>query len=385
MQKKICVMTSAHPAFDVRIFHKQCRSLAAASYQVTLVAPHAESLWRDGIQLKATRIRKKRLQRATLGVWDVFRCALKEKADVYHFHDPELIPAGLLLRLLGRKVIYDVHEDLPGTFSYKKYIPPWLKKPLGANIAALECVASFFFSAVVTATPQLARRFQSSGRVAVVHNFPLIEEFPTAEVQRKPGKNFVYLGMAIMEERGAKELVEAIGLLPADLSARLVLIGAFESPEFRDLLQSSPGWKRTTAVGLMDRAQVADALAQATAGLITLHPHPNFMNAFPVKLFEYMAAGVPVIASDFLACRGIVEDARCGLFVNPRSPKEIADAMDYLLAHPEEAAAMGQRGKEAVFRKFNWTNEQKILLDLYSGLLFPAARPAGEPRHQELP
>jgi glycosyltransferase involved in cell wall biosynthesis len=385
MKNKICVMTSAHPPFDARIFHKQCRSLAAAGYQVTLVAPHSQSLVRDGVQLKATRIRTNRLQRATLGVWEVFRCARKEKADVYHFHDPELIPAGLMLRLLGRKVIYDVHENLPGTFSYKRYIPGWLKKPLSASIAALECVSSYFFSAVVTATPRLARRFQTLGRVVVIHNYPLVEEFANSSQQRKPGKYFVYLGMTVMEERGGKELVEAMGLLPDDLSARLVLIGAFESPEFRDLLQALPGWKRTDAVGLVERGRAADILSEAIAGLITLHPHPNFMDAFPVKLFEYMAAGAPVIASDFLACRGIVEEARCGLFVNPRNAKEIADAMYYLLTHPEEAQAMGERGREAVLRKFNWTKEEEILLDLYSELFFPAARPAGEPRHQELP
>jgi glycosyltransferase involved in cell wall biosynthesis len=385
MQKKICVMTSAHPAFDARIFHKQCRSLAAAGYQVTLVAPHSQSLVRDGVQLRATRIRKNRLQRATLGVWEVFRFAIRERADVYHFHDPELIPAGLVLRLLGRKVIYDVHEDLPGTFSYKQYIPRWLKKPLGVSVAGLECLSSFFFSAVVTATPPLARRFQALGRVAVVHNYPLIEEFATSVRQRAVGNYFVYLGMAIMEERGAKELVEAIALLPAGLSAKLVLIGAFEPPQFRDLLQALPGWKKTDAIGLVDRKRAADVLSQAVAGLITLHPHPNFLNAFPVKLFEYMAAGVPVIASDFLVCRGIVEEARCGLFVNPRNAKEVAAAMAYLLTHPEEAQAMGERGREAVLRKFNWTKEQETLLELYSELLSPAERPAREPRQQELP
>jgi glycosyltransferase involved in cell wall biosynthesis len=385
MQKKICVMTSAHPAFDARIFHKQCRSLAAAGYRVTLVAPHSQSLLRDGVDVIATPVRGSRLQRATLGVWDVFRSSLKEKADVYHFHDPELIPAGLLLRLLGRRVIYDVHENLPGTFSYKKYIPQWLKKPLGAGIAILECAASFFFSAVVTATPQLAERFRSLGRVAVVRNYPLIEEFMTSAQQRKPANSFVYLGMAIMEERGAKELVEAIGLLPVNLSAKLVLVGAFESPGFRLLLEALPGWERTEAWGVVERDRVADILSNAVAGLITLHPHPNFLNAFPVKLFEYMAAGVPVIASDFLACRTLVEEARCGLFVDPRNAEEIADAMYYLLTHPEEARAMGDRGRDAVLRKLNWSKEQEILLELYGELLFPAARPADAPTHQEIP
>jgi glycosyltransferase involved in cell wall biosynthesis len=385
MQKKICVMTSAHPPFDARIFHKQCKSLAAAGYLVTLVAPNSQSLVRDGVPVKATRIRSNRWQRATLGAWDVFRSSLQEKADVYHFHDPELIPAGLLLRLLGCKVVYDVHEDLPGTFSYKKYIPRWLKAPLGASIATLERTASFFFSAVVTATPQLARRFQSLGRVAVIHNYPLLEEFAAAPRQMKSANCFVYLGLSIMEERGAMELVEAIGLLPSELSAKLILVGKFESAELRHRLQALPGWARTDAPGLVERARIAGVLSQAVAGLITLHPHPNFLNAFPVKLFEYMAAGVPVIASDFLACREVVEEARCGLFVDPRNAKQIADAMHYLLAHPEEARAMGERGREAILRKFNWSREQETLLELYGELLYPAVRPASAPRHQELP
>jgi glycosyltransferase involved in cell wall biosynthesis len=160
-----------------------------------------------------------------------------------------------------------------------------------------------------------------------------------------------------------------MALLPKDLRADLRLVGNWENPELAASLKQLPGWNRTTFLGLLDRAEVAGELQKAYAGLVVLHPEANYVTSQPVKLYEYMCAGLPVIASDFAVWREIVTKARCGLLVNPLKPQEIAEAMEYLLTHPEEAEEMGRRGFQAIMENFNWANEEKELLRFYNKLL----------------
>ena len=97
-------------------------------------------------------------------------------------------------------------------------------------------------------------------------------------------------------------------------------------------------------------------------------PAPNNIEAQPNKLFEYMAAGIPVVASDFALWRAIVDDTGCGLLADPCDPNAIATAVAYLLSHDREAEAMGRRGREAVARRYNWSAEEPKLLHLYADL-----------------
>ena len=180
MARKVCVLTSAHPPFDVRIFHKECKSLARAGYEVTLLAPAKEDVDRDGVAVRGLPVWKNRLDRFMRGPFAVYQRALKINADIYHFHDPELIPTALLLRLHGKKVIYDIHEDLPRTISYKPYIPRPLGGMVSRTVEIIEEWAGRRFSALVTATPGIGNRFRSvNENLAVLNNYPRIEEFAT--------------------------------------------------------------------------------------------------------------------------------------------------------------------------------------------------------------
>jgi glycosyltransferase involved in cell wall biosynthesis len=371
MARKICVLTSAHPPSDVRIFHKECKSIARAGYDVTLIASVDEDCIRDGIKLVGLPRWKNRLDRVLRGSIAIYKKAREINADMYHFHDPELIPAALLLRLAGKKVVYDIHEDLPRTISYKPYIPSFLK---GLVSQAAECVedwAGSRFSALVAATPTIGKRFRAvNDNVAVVNNYPRIEEIelPSDSATEKRETTLLYVGMRITRARGAEEMVRAMGLLPGRLQARLKLVGAWDSAELPRSLSSIPGWNRTEFVGPLNRTGVANELRKASVGLVLLHPEPNYVASQPVKLFEYMCAGIPVIVSDFPVCREIVGKARCGLLVNPLDPDEISRAMEYLLTHPEEAQEMGRRGFQAVHENYNWANEEKILVQMYDRL-----------------
>ncbi len=371
MATKVCVMTSAHPAFDVRIFHKQCKSLAQAGYEVTLIAPGSERVIRDGVRMEPMPAWSSRASRMVRGAWMMYRKALRQEADVYHFHDPELIPVGLLLRLAGRRVIYDVHEDLPSTISYKPYVPRYLRWLVSRVAAVIEALSSRWFTAIVIANPTGAGRFRArNNQVMVVSNYPRIEEIGCSRDGGAAAGDgaLLYVGARITRARGAREMVQAMGLLPSSIPLQLKLAGGWDPPELRVELSVIPGWERVNFLGWLGREELAQVLHQARAGLVVLHPEPNYLTAQPVKLFEYMCAGLPVIASDFPVNREVIEGARCGLLVNPLDPEEIACAIQYLWTYPQQAAEMGRRGQQAVRERFNWANEERALLELYGRL-----------------
>jgi hypothetical protein len=161
-------------------------------------------------------------------------------------------------------------------------------------------------------------------------------------------------------------MTRAMSILPESLHARLIFAGRFSPQELESEMQRAPGWDRVEFVGWKNREEMARLLSRSRAGLVTLHPTPAYLEAWPVKLFEYMAAGIPVIASDFPLWRRIVEEARCGLLVDPQEPQAIAGAIRWILEHPVEAEAMGIRGREAVNRSYNWSREAQRLLDFYA-------------------
>ena len=276
---------------------------------------------------------------------------------------------GFLLKALGRKVIYDVHEDTPRQVLNKYWMPRAVRLPAFWAMSALEWIGGRVFDALVVATPQIAKRFPSS-KTTVVHNFPLLGELTVGGgipyAQR--ANAFIYVGR-IAEIRGAREMVRAIGLLDERYGSRLDLAGAYGPARLETDLRSIPGWSRTRSLGWAKRDRVAQLLSEAKVGLVLLHPTHSYPDAYPVKMFEYMAAGLPVIASDFPLWREIVEDAECGLLVDPLDPAEIAEAMNWLLKHGDEAEAMGRRGKKAVEDRYNWQAEAGKLRQMYRELL----------------
>lgn len=365
---RIIHLTSNHAPTDVRIFLKEARTLSRAGHQVALIVPTEEPRQQvDGVEIIPVRKPKNRLDRFVLGFWRIYRAALAARGDAYHFHDPDLIPLGLLLRLQGKKVVYDVHEDVPRDILTKHWIPPILRGIIAKAMAGVEWLAGQLLSGIVAATPSITRRWPVT-KTVVVQNFPFMEELAPesgiAYVERP--LNVVYLG-GIEIIRGIQEMVQAMEYLPANLEARLLLGGRFAPPELENELQQMPGWARAEFVGWVSRKRMAEILTSARLGLVLFHPAPNHIEAQPNKLFEYMSAGIPVVASDFPLWREIVEGAGCGLLVDPLDPQAIAKAIQYLLEHPLEAETMGRRGRLAVLEQYNWEAESKNLLEFYRG------------------
>ncbi|WP_313035011.1 glycosyltransferase [Massilia alkalitolerans] len=367
---RIVHLSSAHPRFDTRIFVKQCRSLAGHGHEVSLVvADGLGDACRDGIRIVDVGRPSGRRERMLLATRRVGRAALALDAEVYQLHDPELIPVGLRLVLGGRKVVFDAHEDVPNQLLDKPYLSPRSARLLSRAYGMLEAGALRRFDGVLAATPTIRDRLAAHNALVVdVNNYPRAEEFMGPASDAPVRDSFCYVG-SISAIRGVRELVQACALLRSP--ARLALAGSFAEAELEAEVRRDPGWRRVDALGHLDRGGIAGVMGRAFAGLVTLLPTASYRDALPVKMFEYMAAGIPVIASDFPLWRDIVEGSRCGLCVDPRDPAAIAAAIDHLASHPRQARAMGANGRRAVLARYNWENEEAKLIAFYADVLSP--------------
>lgn len=364
---KVVHLSSAHHADDARIFWKECVSLARAGYDVSYIVPDAGrgpagDIRLEDVDIVQVKRRNGRLARMVATTAEVIVTGLKRKGLIYHFHDPELIPAALLLRLLGKRVIYDVHEDLPRDIMTKDWIPRSLRQAVSLAAAAMEWGASHALSGIVAATPVIAKRFPAH-RTALVQNFAVFSE--AAAGPRECERVGVAFVGSVTVARCAVEVVEAIAGVKRFPNALLLMAGEPAPPSLMDDLRAMQGWMRVDYRGHLDRTGIYRLLSEARVGLALYHPHTSFAESQPVKLFEYMAAGLPVIATDFPGFRSIVEDNGCGICVPPHDVGAIVSAIEWVFDHPEEAGQMGRRGRELVARTLNWAVEEAKLLRLY--------------------
>ncbi len=365
---KVCILTSVHSAFDIRIFHKEATTLAKFGYDITIIAQHDKHEISNGIKIIPLRKAKNRLDRMTVNFWLIFQKSLKVNADIYHFHDSELIPIGIFLKLIGKQVIYDIHEDVPKDIKDKVWIRPPIRGVLSRAIFMIEFFSARILSGLISATPAIAKRFPAF-KTAVVQNFPILQGMKRNLVYQYSQRraSIVYIGN-LSEARGSKEMINAMGSLPKCLEAKLTIAGAFSSKNLEIESRQLPGWTRVEFLGWIDRGTVRQLLDNAKIGIVLFHPVPNHMESQPNKIFEYMQASIPVVASNFFLWRQIVEKYRCGLLVDPLDIKAITGAIKWLLEHPNDADAMGKRGRDAVEKKYNWESEGKKLIGFYEHL-----------------
>ncbi len=363
---RVLHLSTAHPTEDTRIFVKEARTLAAHGHDVHLVITAPADFERDGVKVHALPPRAGRLYRFTVKPYLAYKKIAAINPDLIHFHDPDLILLGFLFRRRGKHVIYDAHEDLPRQVEYKEWIPEALRGPVAWLTEKLEDALVPKLSAIVTATPHIAKRFaRLNPRSVSVSNYPLLAELaaPAGTDWSAREKIVVYAG-ALTPERGGYELLEA-----ARQSGVKVHIAGHVSPQPM-LARVQECVKRGEVVyyGQVARNQVLDLMRRARAGIVCFHALPNHTEAQPNKLFEYMSAGLPLIASNFPLWREMLDATQCGIACDPRKVQEIAAAMRTLMDDDAKAQAMGARGQRAVLETYNWESEAKKLFALYDEL-----------------
>lgn len=369
MAIKVIHLTSVHRCDDPRIYERQCRTLARAGYEVILIAPDCDDKVKEGVFLRGVPKANGRLRRMLGTVYQVYRSGVREHGELYHLHDPELLGPAILLRIQGKKIIFDFHESLAAQVTTKPWVMSKLRLAAAAFATFVEKLAIMVSNRVIAATPVIARSLPGK-KTSVVMNYPILKEFNLTNSlpysERPPWIGYVG---ALTEIRGVKEMVAAMDVLPSELKAKLFLVGTFKPSRLKNEVTQIPGWNYVDYPGYQSRQSVANILGQCRVGLVMLHPTSSYIESYPIKLYEYMAAGLPVIASDFPFWRKIIESVGCGLLADPLNPRSVADQIQWILTHPKEAEEMGKRGLAAVQDRFNWNLEIPNLLRVYEEVL----------------
>lgn len=365
---KIAHLTSAHPRFDTRIFLKQCTSLAKKYDTYLIVADGKGDGFKNNVNILDIGLFSGRINRIVNAPKVIYLKALQVNADLYHIHDPELIHIGQKLLKDGKKVIFDAHEDLPKQILTKHYLNPIFKKFLSKLVAIYEKIQCANYTGIVTATPYIRDKFKKINKTTLdINNFPKIEEFnmKLKFFNENSMKSVCYVG-AIDKLRGVEKNIDS---LPSDGSVKLLLAGKFSNDQLFENCKNKKNWANVNYYGFANRDLVKEIFSDSFAGLVTLQPMPSYLDSLPVKMFEYMAAGLPVIASDFPYWKEIIEKLNCGICVDPLDEVQINSAISKLSKNPELCNVLGLNGRKAVLEKFNWEVEENKLFDFYTMLL----------------
>ena len=368
--KKLVQISSVHLVNDTRIFYKICKSLVKAEFSVDLIIQHPKNEIKDGVNIIALPFAKRKFDRISKIFPILFFKSIKyPKESIFHFHDPELIPLGLLLKLKGYKVIYDVHEDVPKSLLTREWIPKELRKGSSRLIELIEKHSAKRFNGIVTVLDSIEHRFNRySENVVQIRNYPIIKEERIKNSIGRFGtkKYIIYIG-DLTTIRGIPKLVDAIDLVK-DKEVELWLGGNFSENGLFEKLKEKKGWSRTKYLGWVKQEEINTILNEAVCGLLTLEILPAHDESLNVKMFEYMRAGIPIISTELKIPKQIIEENKCGIILHEHNPKEIAKAVDYLLENENEAKCMGKNGKKGVLSNYTWGTEEKKLVNFYKSI-----------------
>jgi len=364
--KKVCILTSVHYVFNVRIFYKEAKSLVDFGYDVTLIAQYNGNEIVGRVKIIALPKIKNRFKRIFYLTWQTLFLALRQKADIYHFHDPELIPIGIILRFLSKKVIYDVHEDVPKQILNKEWIGNVnIRKFVAFIMNTVEQIGTFLFNRIIVATPDIARKFPKN-KTTIIRNFPILKLICNAvPINYKKSKQIIIYAGGLTKIRGIKEIVQAMEHISD--SAELWLLGKWENEKFKEECKKLKGWKHTKYLGFKKLEEVYRLMKMADIGVFLIYPEKRHKMGLPTKAFEYMACSLPIVLSDFPYRREVFGD--CALFADPNNVHDIANKINNLIKNPVLALKLEENGRNLVEKEYNWEIESKKLLQVYEELL----------------
>jgi glycosyltransferase involved in cell wall biosynthesis len=364
---RLCHFTALHTELKSRSYYMQFMPLAAGGTKVRYVSPAGIRGRHHRVDFVALPKRRGWL-RHLLAIPSLLNVLRKQRAGLYHFQDLELLPAALLLKLLFRKrVVFDCYEDFPSMALTMRNTPPLLRPVAASIVAAAVRLAAHTFDGLMTADPLTLRKMARSGRCHKItfYNFPNLDVFPPPAAD--PAKDFdiVYRG-GLSERAGTWVLLDAMRLVTLrGLAARLLLIGYCDDAKVEAALRERiRGLGLSAHVELMKRIphdKMAQTLSRARIGISPLQDIPKFRINIPVKVFEYWACGLPVIASDLPPIRPFFKNVNGGLLFQPAAASALAHSIGWMLEHPEISARMGQNGRDAVVHRFNHHRELQKL------------------------
>lgn len=371
---RVVHVTSVHPATDTRILYKECKSLLEAGYDVHLVAPgdRLDEEVINGIPVHRVAIGISRLDRILVGSFRAMKAAVALAPDIMHLHDPELIPHAWWAQLRGISVVFDMHEDLPRALTHKSWIPRRIRAITGGIALCYEYFALRQLP-VVLAEDSYSQRRPWLKRFTIVRNMPVAAIFQGLPTGSLAPMRLAYIGhvspergcmtalevLAELDRRGFAVEYDCVGKVPPALEREMgefIEVNGLKNVRFHGYLPAHHGYQ---------------AIAGCSIGLALLHPVPNYIDSYPTKIFEYMAMGIPVIASDFPLYRKVLEDTGAGIPVDPRNIGKIADTIVRVLSDQTQWSEFAARGRGAVAKRYSWEAECANLTNFYKSLSKP--------------
>jgi glycosyltransferase involved in cell wall biosynthesis len=373
MKKKVCHLTSVHPAFDIRIFHKECISLVNAGFEVTLIVNGNEpSYQKQGVDIIPVQLPVSRFRRMLVVTFRFFKAALKTRASVFHFHDPELMPCGVLLRLAGKKVIFDIHENVRLSIKTKEWLPKGLRSLVAGIYFVVEKFCLMFYSQLILAEDSYLKYYPTH-KCQVVLNYPVLllgeKKYHPIELPIK----MVYSGV-VHELKGIWEMLFLVKELNRKgIECRLILIGEIRPEslkvEIDAFLEQEQLGSNIEIIGRVDFTEVNEILSRADVGLSLLKPIPNYYESLPTKIFEYMQAGLPVIANNFPLYKKYINQSGAGICVDISNMEQVAEEVATFLSNHTLLEKSRLNGINAVKKWYNWNIESGKLIEMYQNIV----------------
>jgi len=346
-----------------------CKSLASKDVKMTLVVADGKGNETvDNVEIIDIGVPAGRLKRITQTTGEIFNKAKELNADVFHLHDPELLLIARKLKKLNKKVIFDSHEDTVNTI----LVSPYLKSPVSNIISTLyknfERYTCKKIDGVIGATPHIENYFKKFAKQTEnINNYPILSDKKLEQISWDQKQDEVCYVGSIDDTRGIKDLMNSLELTKSQ--ARLNLAGMYSSLTLEREIKEHKDYHLVNDFGYVNSEEVENIYNRSLVGVVTLHPIPTFLVSLPIKMFEYMVAGIPFIASDFPYWRNLLKESECCIFVDPQKPKEIADAIDYFMLNKQKAKQMGEVGRKLVFENFSWESQAEKLLTFYQKVL----------------
>lgn len=362
---KICHVTSSHPRYDGRIFQKECTSLAKKYDVVLLCSDIKKDEIKNNVYIHSIGIDSKtKLNRFIIIPKKLKKECISINADVYHFHDPELIKLAFVMKKKGKKVVYDSHEDNVNRIANRTWIPNFLKPLVKKYYCRLESKIVSRIDAVITVTNHIYDRLvKYNSNTTIITNYPIIDNNRISQL--KNAKTLCFAG-GVDRQYMHHNIIKSL----KDLNVKYKIAGPI-SDDYRKELKELDEYKKVDLLGVLSKEKVNQLYLQSGIGMVLIDYIPNIDYKHGsmgiTKVFEYMAYGLPIIATDLDVWLEFVPN-NCGICVNPNSIDEIHDAIKYLIDHPKEAKKMGENGRKLVEHKYNWKTQETILYKIYQDL-----------------
>ncbi|MDH5719774.1 MAG: glycosyltransferase [Spirochaetia bacterium] len=370
-KRKVCMLSPIHQYHDTRVFYRTAKTLQNFGYNVTLFAKNKKKIEIiDNIVIKKTADVSNLFR---FFYWFIlFVRAIKEKADIYHLHNPDTIPIAICLKLFGKKVIYDTHEDFSQRILIRDWIPLFLRKTIALIIHKLEKKLGKICDSMIVTQEQLQKKIPGS---VLIKNAPVIDKSLLAEVEKeskkikKKEKMIIYAGHILSEKRGIKNMIKAVEYANKKVSIGFWLAGKMVSVSYYNELKAMSAWRYVDYLGFLRYEEAMAYTACADMGLAVIPDIADHQFASANKLYEYQTFGIPFISSDFRLWKKELEKVNSGYFVSPDNIQAIGEKIIHLSGSRKTAYQMGANGKKYIEKEFNWNIEGQKLITLYEDIL----------------